>query len=891
MKKYLGLAAFSSLISLLLLSAVPGNELLGELLGKIDKLRNERPQEKVHLHFDKPLYSIGDDIWFKAYVVNAEHNELSALSKVLYVDLVDAQDSVRSTTVLPLENGLGAGAINLSDTMFAAGDYQLRAYTRWMQNFDRDLVFLKQIRIVDALNSGNLLASASFSSGDKQTINARLIFLRLADKTPVSTKAVSWSFLNGERVVEKGTAITDAEGNISIGTSYKGDPNELILNASVAPGASETITRQFPVRIAGGQPDLQFFPEGGQMVAGLRSKIAFKALQPDGRSLDVEGYIADQDNKKIIDFKSEHAGMGVFAFLPEKGKSYTAILRSKAGHTYEYPLPAAELQGHILSINHSGQDSISINVRATVPIQSTQAVSLIALQNGNVKYLTRMDKGRSSVSFRLASSRFETGIVQFTLFSADEKPLAERLLFINNRDHLQLNALSKPVYGKREKVDVQLSAADRTKSAVQGSFSVSVTNAQHVPYDENDETTIFSSLLLSSDLKGYIEKPNYYFNKVDPEKVRHLDHLMLTQGWRRFKWADIQNDKLPQMPYQAQKSLDLSGKITSLNGNPVPNGKVLLLGNTAQGPMFIDTVADDKGNFRVNDLIFNGNARFVARAKNTEGRNNVEILFDNPGQLPAPSFSLPAYSAADDRISDYLQSTKARFDELVKNGTLKKSIKLNEVKITEKKYPVKTVKNSFNPHNGYADHVIPKEKLAKAYNLASAFTGLPGIFVKNNIVWKVGRNGKEFVMKVVANGLEIDAGTLATIPPSDIEGIEILTSASNTMIYGAGGVIVLTFKKGGGERPPSTYLDHINVKGYSDAREFYSPNYEDPAVNQKLPDLRSTVYWNPLLVTNPEGKASFSFFTSDEPGTYRVIFEGLTLNGQLGRYVYTYQVK
>lgn len=893
MKKHFTLIVCSFLCSILLISAVNDDGLLEDLLLKIERLKEKFPQEKVHLHFDKPYYSIGDDIWFKAYVVNAEHNELSALSKVLYVDLIDGQDSIRSTTVLPIANGLSSGHIRLSDSLFSAGTYRLRAYTRWMQNFDDDLLFQKQIKIGDALNFDNLLANAEFSSDEEHRLNAVLTYRNLTDKSAKSEKIVSWSFFKGDKTVAKGISVTDEDGKIDIGISYKGNSNDLLLTTSIEVNRAETITRNFPVRNANGQPDLQFFPEGGNMVVGLRSKVAFKAVQPDGTSMAVSGYIVDQNDKKIVDFTSEHAGMGVFAFFPEKEKIYTAILKSKKGLTYEYPLPSVALQGHILSINHSGKDSLIINVKATSPVQTANAVSVMAVQNGNVKYVTRIDNGKSSVSFRLASNRFETGIVQFTMFSSDYKPLAERLLFVNNNDHLKLSLAGiGQTYNKRQKVELELTATDNQSKPVQGSFSVSITNAQHVKYDEDEETTIYSSLLLSSDLRGYIEKPNYYFNKVDASKIRHLDFLMLSQGWRRFKWADIQNDKLPKINYLAQEGLDISGKITSLAGNPIPNGKVVLLGNTSGGPMLIDTVADDQGNFLVRDLVFNGNAKFVARAKNTKGRNNVEILFNNPRELSAPSFSLLPVSSSDDRISDYLQSSKVRFDALVKEGSMKRTIKLNEVKITDKKYTNnKIVKNSFNPHNGFADQVIHKDKLMKAFNLPSAFHGLPGIYVQNNVVYRIDRKGGAVKMMVVANGVEIDAGTLVSIPPSDIEGVEILTSGSNTAIYNSAGVIVLTFIKGGGSRLPSTYLDHINVKGYSDAREFYSPNYDSPDAKTKIPDLRSTVYWSPNLVTQPDGKISFNCFTSDEPGIYRVTIEGMNLNGRLGRQTYTFDVK
>ena len=146
-------------------------------------------------------------------------------------------------------------------------------------------------------------------------------------------------------------------------------------------------------------------------------------------------------------------------------------------------------------------------------------------------------------------------------------------------------------------------------------------------------------------------------------------------------------------------------------------------------------------------------------------------------------------------------------------------------------------------------------------------------------------------MKVIANGLEISAGELASINSADLEGVEILTSASNTTIFDAAGVIILTFKRGTAEIPPPAYLNRINLKGYADAREFYSPNYQEQPGNRKVSDLRSTVYWNPNVVTDGEGKATFSFFTNDEPGVFRVIIEGLDVDGRLARHFFTYNAE
>ena len=150
-------------------------------------------------------------------------------------------------------------------------------------------------------------------------------------------------------------------------------------------------------------------------------------------------------------------------------------------------------------------------------------------------------------------------------------------------------------------------------------------------------------------------------------------------------------------------------------------------------------------------------------------------------------------------------------------------------------------------------------------------------------------------MQIILDGMYVDQSILEQITPFDVETIEILKNVSNTAIYGSmggGGVMIITTKRGGGDLGYSRYSPGIITyapKGYYAVRQFYSPQYT-PQNTDKSEDKRSTVYWNPHLPT-PDGNGTFNFYNTDEPGTYRIVIEGINEEGHLARKVYTYQVK
>ncbi len=867
-----------------------------KLLLKLEKLRINFPQEKVHIHTDKPFYAIGDTIWFKAYVVKAEGNELSGLSKTLYVDLINEKDSLKKALLLPVTAGLTWGEFVLTDSL-QEGNYRLRAYTSWMRNFGEEFYFDKTFRVANSATN-DILTTTSYAfstEGARDKIESTIAFTDLSGE-PISGKELSYDVQLEYRSLAKGKTITDSAGKAKI--IFTNNQPFLLksgrINATLKLDDRTTVRKSIPVTATSNEVSVQFFPEGGQLIENIKSRLAFKALLPSGTGAEVSGQIIDQNNKKVLDFRSENLGMGSFPFTAQPGNTYSAIVRYN-GEEKRVELPKAVKEGYALTVNSTLKDSLSVKITASPGLLNTGEVVLVAQSNSVVQYVAKNKLTASSFSATLAKKRFPTGILQFTLFSPELRPIAERLVFIQNDDELSIKITGdKTTYKPREKVKLNLEVRDAAGKPVQGSFSLSVTDQDKVSTDKASETTIFSNLLLSSDLKGYIEKPSYYFRDVTNEKLRQLDNLMLTQGWSRFVWKNLIADAFPNITYTPEQNLAISGRVTTTSDKPAAGAKVLLL-STGGTQFTLDTLTDKEGNFRFNNLFFAEDTRFVVEARSAQDKKNVRIEVDRvPQQLVTKN-----KNAADVEINinktvlPYLQNSRINRDELKKYGLIRKSILLQEVIVIEKK---PAIKNSNNLNGaGNADQVIRGEALATCYSLAQCLEGrLVGVLFRNGYAYSTRGGG---IMQIMIDGTFVQPDYLNYIAPADVETIEVLRSGSYLAIYGlrgGNGIIMINTKRGESRYNPDSYARGIasySPLGYHLSREFYSPDYDNPKTNANMRDLRTTVYWKANIITDANGKASISFFNADAPGTYRTVVEGIALPGSLGRAEYNYSVR
>jgi len=865
------------------------------LIKKLEAYNQDNPQEKVHLHLDKPYYAIGDDIWFKAYIINATTSQPSEISNILYVELINEADSVKKQIKLPVIGGFTWGDFKLTDSL-PEGNYRIRAYTQWMRNAGPEFFFDKTLKIGNSwANKVFTRTKYSFSAEkNAEKVNTQLTF---TDKTgkAYSGNEVNYVVQIDNKNISKGKALTNSNGEISF--DFLNNKPELKssgkITATIELPGKKKVVKLIPITATSNAIDVQFFPEGGNLVENIPSKLGIKAINSAGLGKDISGSIVDNEGTEITKFNTTHLGMGNVILNPQPGKTYTAIVKFEDGSDQKIKLPQALPEGYVLSVNNMDTSKISVKIYLSSNVLGKGELKLLAQNNGNVFSVFTTKTEKQLVIINIPKKDLPIGILQLTLFGPDNKPVCERLTFVQNQTdltNLQVQS-DRKTYNKRDSVQLTLTSTTDNKP-VQGIFSMSVTNTSVVQPDEDNESNIFTTFLLTSDLAGYVEKPNYYFLHKEPAAQSDLDNLLLTQGWRRFSWKTFPGSTNPSVTYKAEKSLAISGTLTTLGGKPIEKGKVSLFSSSG-GLFMIDTLTDANGRFNFDKLLFSDSTKFVVQGRNAKNKKNVEIKLDLvPRQVVTKNKNTGDIEVnINEAISSYIAKSENYFDELTKRGLLQRTIMLNEVNIVEKK---NKAPNSANLNGaGHADAIITADQLGTCTTLSQCLQGrVAGLMIRDGKAYLM-RNGNT-PMRIVLDGMNMDADFLDNIVPQEVETIEVLKSIGNTAIYGmngGGGILVITTKRGGGNYG-SVYTPGIMVytqKGYYTPRQFYSPRYTPESSSQ--PDLRTTVYWNPQIITSTSGTAKVGYFNTDQSGIYRVVTEGMNRVGQLARTVYTYEVK
>jgi hypothetical protein len=381
---------------------------------------------------------------------------------------------------------------------------------------------------------------------------------------------------------------------------------------------------------------------------------------------------------------------------------------------------------------------------------------------------------------------------------------------------------------------------------------------------------------------------------------------MLTQGYRRFEWKQILNDQNTLVAYQPQTMLELSGSLKTPSGKPIANGKINLAA-TREG-LFVDTVSDSNGNFKFKGLDLPDTAKMLLNARTAKNEKNVTIIVKNSDYAPAlASIKTENVILLPDEQA-LMAKNYSTYGQIVKNDSLKNARLLKEVKIQAKRIDKgPDLSSSANLNGpGNADQVIMGGELncgvlsdcliGKIHN-ATLENGKFYTFRSQNDINYPGGKAVKPAMILIVDGAIMDGSEIDGINTEDVYSIEVLESNTYLAIYGSnapGGALVITLKRGG----ESTHDDKstsgliiLPFNGFYKVKEFYSPKYADPKKETEVDDLRNTIYWNPDVITDKDGKASFEYFNDDTRGTYRVVIEGIDESGNLGRAVYRYKVE
>lgn len=882
---------------------------LKTIIEKSAQFSQNYPTEKVYMHFDKPYYAVGDTIWFKAYVTLEQH-QLSAISKIVYVDMINSRDSVVQSLRLPVVSGSASGSIALPQLTFIEGNYHIRAYTNWMRNFDQSYFFTKNITVGSIADKDNPINThVSFINtvtNDVEKISTKITY-KDQDGMAYSNRKVTWKVQSDDETIDKGKGVTDANGvlDITFQSNKHGAFEAADLITQIEINYKKTITNNFSLKTASKPKDVQFFPEGGNMLSGIRTRVAFKAINSNGLGVDIKGTVVDETNKEVAQFSSQHLGMGMFIFQPESGKSYKANVTFPDGTQSTYDLPRVLDEGIYLSVNNNNPDTVVIKLASNPDFLQKFANTrfyIVAQSGGAVYYAAQTSLQSLVYSASIPKSKFPTGILQFSLLTSEGDPISERLVFIQRNDLLNV-ALNtdRAIYPTRSRVKMNLTVKNK-EVPVTGSFSLSVIDESKVPFNEDAETTILSSLLLSSDLKGYIENPNYYFNHVDAKRVADLDLLMLTQGYSKFSYSDIIADKNPSIFFLPEQGINITGTLRTNTGIPVSRGNVHMI--IPDKIFSTDAITDNSGNFKFSNIAFTDSSQVILNAKNNANGRNM-VITTNGDTFPAPGRNVNSPDNIvniDSTLAVYLRNSKRQYStvRVLKEVVIKAK--------SEVKKPSHLDYSALTGLSQEADHVINGDQLTGCNFLIECLRGAAfGLTFDNNefyISRDYNQGNKSTPVAIYYNGGPVDESFLETLDPKTVESVEIFLndglSSINKMSNTKGVLVVNGKKMPKGEKIslsqlrdmlPKTNIITITPMGYAKVREFYMPKYNVAKPNPTISDLRTTIYWNPKIITDATGKASFDFYNADGKGNYRAVLEGIDGDGNLAHYVYRYKVE
>ncbi|TMU57634.1 TonB-dependent receptor [Flagellimonas algicola] len=639
------------------------------------------------------------------------------------------------------------------------------------------------------------------------------------------------------------------------------------------------------------KPDLRFFPEGGNLVNGFINRMGFKSVAPDGLGTNIRGKVVDGSGKTITEFASSHLGMGMTSFIPQNGEKYLAEIQYN-GNTFTYPLPNALVSGTMMHVFDRG-------AHYNVEIKSSRSKGVNGLQlrasQGGEKISTSKIEGKDQYAVvTLPKELVKDGIVQFTLFDGSGQPICERLFF-HHSDSKQVGMeTSKWQYGKRELVDLEIKVdEDAADFAANMSLSVSET-ALSAPRMGNIDIKTY--LLLTSELKGEIENPAYYFNSKDPARRKNLDFLMMTQGWRSFIDHEVEELRFPR-----ENGITLKGRVVQSNSRDkaVPAQVSLAYKNRMEAGYDVFET-NEKGEFEFTNLHFKDSTSIFVYANALSKKNKRSKK--NRGSDPSFFIELESFSTPEVKVMeslplrskevDYVSAFPVMLPEIKPfNVDEADLIRLKEAVVTDNKLDKDANMKRKRKAALYTrpSYSLDYEQFRKnpIGNALTALQGrIPGVNVVGEQVYI--RNQYDKVPFYLLNGFPVAEQTIFDIPVPEIDFVDYIRPAT-TAIYGTNGAygIIAVYTLDGRERfykeqtPMENGVGTLSYvhPGFANSKKFYEPVYNKKGSKRGKADFRRTLCWEPYVQLSPEGKVKVSFYTSDFPATYQATLQGVTDDG------------
>ena len=817
----------------------PAKVVFQQYMNQAQTFANNFPREKAYLHFDNTSYYVGDTIWFKAYVTLAEQQTFSQISRPLYVELVDQTGHIADKQIIKLTQGEGNGQFILPPSMLS-GYYEVRAYTRWMLAFNEPQYFSRTFPIYQLTNSDKL-----------------------------------------ERSI----------------TTYE-------LSSSMENRPSETEEKL----------NVRFFPEGGQLVEGVTSQVAFKAESKNEGNIELSGTIYTKEGAEITSFETLHDGMGRFEYTPSAQPAIAKV--DFQGKKYEFTLPQALPNGYVLStVSNAGALLVRVFCNAATP-QDTLAVFI---SHQGRPYVHQLISCRSDApqEFILPTRKLPAGVLQVSLINRAGNTLCERFVFANPRAPLQISTKKlKEVYAPYAPIRCELQIKNAKGEPVSGELSVSIRDGVRSDYLEYDNN-IFTDLLLTSDLKGYIHQPGYYFASPSPRKQTELDVLLMVHGWRKYDMSQAISTA-PFTPLQLPETqLALNGQVKStILKNKLKDIALSVI--VKKDDQFITggTVTDENGRFTIPVEDFEGTTEAVIQTRKVgkERNKDASILIDR-NFSPAPRAY--GYKELHPEWKDlaYWQQKAESFDSLYMDSIRRVEglYVLDEVEIKSKRrqgsnMATKISEKSIDAYydvrrsvdvlrdNGKIVTTIPElmEKLSPQFywdrtNDKHTYRQKPICYIMDNHILS---ETETQMMLTEVDGLAsiiiskgtggIDDDIIQNTKMSEVTdstGVDISKLDKYSVFY-----LIPLPRRDVLNKSQSAVLGtrQTVIQGYTRPLEYYSPAYPTKELYMDKVDKRRTLYWNPSVQADENGKAVIECYNNQYSTPLIIQAETLGKDGQIG---------
>ncbi|WP_291152766.1 TonB-dependent receptor plug domain-containing protein [Flavobacterium sp. UBA7680] len=858
--------------------------------------------EKVYLHLNNVLYTPGETIHFKAYVTESD-NRPTTLSDYLYVDLLDGGNKKITSQIYSIENGNAICSYTIPEDG-ASGIYKIKAYTR-IQNQVSENIFEKTV-FVQKVVSPRILMTLDFKKkayGKGETCEADFELKNL-ESQPIKNYAFKYDVFIGGKKIDSLQGKTDDLGKAVINFKLPNDlkSNDGILNVMLDyDNFQESVTRSIPINL--NFIDLQFLPESGNFVLNEASSLFFIAKNEFGLPMDAAGFIEDEAGNKIADFKSLHDGMGNVVLKTEENKKYFGVVTSPFKSAEKIALPVAVKNVFVVNAKKQ-KDNVALNIFVPAAIEAKILIRNTAKIHNTMNL--NLVKGWNLVDVK--TKDFPVGIQSFSLL-IENKIVAERLVFLNYQDGLKIEIKTdKENYLPREQVKVSIVTKDKNNNPIASNLSVSVVDSKLLTYIDDKQDNILSWMLLGAELKGKIHEPRFYFdeNKKMEEREEAIDLLLNTHGWRKYDQKNLQKLIAQTNNIEPEKGNTIEGFVLNYKNKPV-SVKVLFF--TDNGKVY-ETKSNSSGYFKFNRVHFSDLAYLVAETK-SKNENTIKNSFSDHAEF---SMMKDTLSNTVTNETDYKYAErKTVFSENAQisgNSTSLDSDSNNLESVVVTAYGISYQKKMISSSVTYVtsrDLINTLAGQAAGLQVTSA-TGQGGLGDKIRIrgfgsIYGSRSGGQPLI---VVDGIPYanneNSSVFGNLSANSIQSIVVLKDASATALYGPGGangVILVTTKSklntGNillGEKYNYAFqrLNRTQTKPLNEAESFYAPQYKSTIVEEKT-DFRSCIYWNSIVQTNNKGEVSFNFYNSDENTSFKILAEGVSYKGDLGKAETVFTVK